>query len=159
MSKPGKFKEPLEDSDEVIRVGHTNYQSHYNSISPDQFRIDDREKKEEWKRISVYESSLTSDEEAIKLTSPKRLFIIKFIVGELRKVVVNNDNPFDVKWDPRIDCIDENGIKIIGSPKGCEGHAGLEGLYAETKGGREELRVELTSFAEASKNFYLFQQT
>jgi len=167
MSKPGKHQEPLNQDDIVIRVGLTSSQHNYDSVSPDQFIITKDERARDWKRISVYENSLTSDGQAIKLLkNKKRLFIIKLNVGEIRSIVVNSSKPFDVKWDhewhPYIKCLDKNLNKIHGSPPGCEGHAGLDGLNSdsnnkrEAKMEREELRVELARFAESKKNFYLY---
>ena len=158
MSKPGKFKEPLRDNDRVVRVGLTTSQNNYKKVSPDQFIVTEREKAEDWKRISVFETSLSSDSDVVNLTTnPERIFIIKFSVGDLRDVIVNNKTPFDVKWDPLSDCLDQN-LNILESAKsGCEGHCGLDGLHAETKIDRRDLRVELARFATNSGNFYLYQ--
>lgn len=156
MPKPSREGVALAESDIVTRVGHTMYQSNYEQVSPDQFRLSTHEKDADWKRISVYESSLTSDEDVIKMLSNEaRKFIIKLKVGEIRNITIDNSNPFNVKWDPRKDCLDSNLNLVQGADKGCEGHAGLEGLYTSNKTEREERRVELARYATNRGDFYL----
>jgi hypothetical protein len=156
MPKPGREGVALAEDDIVSRVGHTMYQSNYEQVSPDQFRLSTPEKKADWKRISVYECSSTSDKDIINLLRNKaRKFIIKLKVGDVRYITIDNSKPFDVKWDPREDCLDSNLNMIQGAEKGCDGHAGLEGLYPSNKADREERRVELAKYATEKGDFYL----
>lgn len=147
MSKPGALGELLDDSDQIIRLGDKTIQSDYTRVSEKQFVLSSKEKVQEWKRISVYETSLTTVKQALQMTSDKRAFVIQLKVDGIRSIEFNGDSPFDVKWDPQDHCINKNGDKIEGSPDGCEGHAGLEGLFDEDRIKRKSLRKRLARYA------------
>lgn len=147
MPKPGNHEEPLEDGDNVVRLGLLN-QSSYNSVSPDQFCLSSEEKEEKWKRISVWETELTKLEQILSFTNNEdRKFVIEMNVGDIRELEMpRNTRPYNVKWDHLPDCLNE-GKKVVDSADGCEGHCGLEGVWHENKDYKESLKARLAWIA------------
>lgn len=157
MSKPGAHQEYLDDNDKILRLGLIK-QSSYKQVSPDAFRFNSREKKLSWKRISVYETSLTSDAQAIKMaTNEKRRLIIKILVSDIKSLSELGNLPPNVRWDHEDNCLDGNGNKISGSPDGCEGHCGLEGIWSDAKEIRESIRVRISRLINKKGNFYIYE--
>jgi hypothetical protein len=149
-AKPGESGKPLDENDNVIRLGLE--QSNYKEIGANHFRLSSTEKKQDWKRISVWETSLTNiDQVKSILTNPKRKLAMNLNVGDVRSIALDGQVELDVKWDRLSDCIDEDGNKSINYTKGCEGHCGLEGVYPKGKKLRKKLRKELANLAMSSE--------
>lgn len=148
-SKPGKTGESLDEKDNVIRFGLL--QSDYKFIGANLFGLTTSEKKNDWKRISVWETSLTNVEQArIRLTNPKRKLVLNLNVGEIRSITLGGEAELDVKWDRLSDCIDRYGDKRSNYSVGCEGHCGLDGIYPKEKKLRKRIRKKLTDLAISS---------
>ncbi len=147
--KPGETGEPLQGKDCVLRLGLE--QSDYDSIGANQFELSTSEKEEDWKRISVWEASLTTVEQAVKFVgNPKRKLLLRLKVSAIRSLTFNADQLLNVKWDRLPDCVDDKGEKIAGSTDGCEGHCALDGLYPSNKKLRRKIRKRLAELAMKS---------
>jgi len=147
-SKPFKTGVSLNNDDDVIRFGLE--QSNYETIGANQFNLSSEEKKLDWKRLSVWETSLSTVQQITNiLNNPKRKIVIELNVQDIR-TIINDDVQLDIKWD-RLDwCIDNNNIKKKTYKSGCEGHCGLDGLYPNNKKLRKKIRKALADLATSS---------
>jgi hypothetical protein len=149
-TKPGKTGESLDGKDNVVRLGLE--QSNYNRIGANHFRLSSNEKDSDWKRISVWESSLTTIEEARSIvTNPKRKLILDLNVGDVRSIAINAQVELDVKWDRLPDCIDGKGNRGSNYRDGCEGHCAMDGIYPKGKKLRKRIRRKLADLAMSSE--------
>ena len=154
LSKPCKTGEPLHDDDDVIRLGLE--QSSYETIGANQFNLSTEEKNCEWKKISVWETSLSTVNQITSfLNNPKRKLVIELNVLNVRSIRLNNVE-LDIKWDRLNWCIDENNKKRETYINGCEGHCALDGLYPNNKKLRKKIRKELAELATLS-NWWIIE--
>jgi len=131
-SNPRKTGESLREDENVIRLGLE--QSNYDRIGANHFSLSSKEKKQDWKRISVWETSLTSVNEARAiLTNPKRKLVIILNVGDVRSIKLEGVDQLDIKWDRLPNCINKVGQKQPGYIDGCEGHCALDGIHPQVK--------------------------
>jgi len=148
-SKPHKTGESLHEDDDVIRLGLE--QSSYDVIGANQFNLSSEEKNHDWKRISVWETSLSTVQQIISIVNkPKRRLVIELNVRNVRSIRIDNVQ-LDVKWDRLNWCIDKDYEKRETYTPGCEGHCGLDGLYSNNKKLRKKIRKELANLATSSK--------
>ncbi|MGM0460054.1 MAG: hypothetical protein ACQERO_11980 [Bacteroidota bacterium] len=148
-SKPHKTGTPLSDDDDVIRLGLQ--QSSYDFIGANQFNLSSEEKSLNWKRISVWETSLSTIQQITSfVNNPKRKLVIELNVQKVRSIRIA-DVQLDVKWDRLNWCIDNDNEKRETYIPGCEGHCGLEGLYSNNKKLRKKIRKELADLATSSR--------
>ena len=124
-------------------------------VSPNAFILSTEERESDWKRISAWETSLTTAEQAYQLVGkPKRKVVIPLVVGEIRQINVDGDSSLNVLWDRLSDCIDEAGSRKKRYRDGCMGHCGITGLDLGNKAVRKQLRRRLADLATKS-NWYM----
>ena len=98
-NKPGPTRQPLDGTDRIIRLGIVD-QVKDDQISPNAFAMSPIERKQDWKRISVWETSLTTPEQADDfVVNPKLKVVIPLVVDEIRQIAVEGDSPLNVLWD------------------------------------------------------------
>jgi len=149
-SNPRKTGESLSEDENVIRLGLE--QSNYDRIGANHFSLSSKEKNQDWKRIPVWETSLTSVNEARSiLTNPKRKLVIILNVGDVRSITLEGEVQLDIKWDRLPNCINTLGQKQPGYVDGCEGHCALDGIYPQGKKLRKRLRKRLANLAMESE--------
>jgi hypothetical protein len=148
-SKPHETRDPLDDEDDVIRLGLE--QSSYDFIGANQFNLSSEEKSLDWKRISVWETSLSTVKQITSfVNNPKRKLVIVLNVQKVRSISIANVQ-LDVKWDRLNWCIDKVKEKKETYIPGCEGHCGLDGLYSNNKKLRKKIRKRLADLAMSSR--------
>ncbi|MCG2589124.1 hypothetical protein [Rhodohalobacter sulfatireducens] len=149
-SKPGSTGEELDCEENVLRFGLE--QSNYERVEPAAFALNSSERREDWKRISVWEKSLTTIDHAQNLLSnPKRKLLIDLNVGDVKGIEIRGKtNVLNVKWDRLPECIEEDGTKGENYDPGCEGHCALDGLYTGNKKTRKIIRKKLADLATDS---------
>ena len=129
----------------VVRYGVA--QSRYDKVSKKHFSLTDDDEKEAaktgWARYSVYDSALTSYDEAVSMLRPQRRLAIKVPAALARTLKVENDQAYDIKWDWLGDCLNESGDKIADSDAGCEGHCGIHILSFPDKSKMNTARSKL----------------
>lgn len=153
-SKPGMTGECLEDSDKVLRLGLAK-QSDEDDISPLQFEFSSTERKKEWLRISVWETSLTTTEQAhAYVENPARKLVMIMKVEDIRHIDSTTGSDLDVKWDRLENCLDEHGKKKAAYRTGCEGHCAIDG-WADDKKQRKRQRYRLSELALKSKWYFM----
>ncbi len=129
MTKPGEDGEPLDGSDCVIRLALHPSDMGNEGLLPNAFNLSTAERESEDPRLSVWETSLTTVEQARSFaTNPKRRVVATFDVS----VVRNANENLDVVWD------------LIENPRpGEEGHCGITGLFLDDSRQRKVLRRAL----------------
>ena len=154
-NKPGRTGQPLDGTDRIIRLGIVD-QVKDDQVSPKAFEMSSKEKEQELKRISAWETSLTTSKQAYDLVvNPKRKVVITLLVDDIQQITVDSDSPLNVLWDRMPDCIDESGRRKVGYRDGCMGHCGITGLDFGNKVLRKKLRRRLADLATRSRPYMI----
>lgn len=118
-AKLGEHLEPLDDEDTIFLMDLVD-QSSDDEASPAAFRMSDREKEQDPRRISVWETELSTPAQIYSiLRNPKRQIVLFLDVSDVREIDIRD---MDVVWDHLPGCLD-------GSDHfdGCEGHSAVIG--------------------------------
>lgn len=138
LSKPGETGESLADDGDVIRM--LLVQSDYRHINSNTFALSGEEKdlaEEEsgWARSSVYETSLTTPEQANGMMTKCRPGVVRLSVADIRSLPIKDEGcTLDVVWDRMADCLDAAGNPVPERKPGCEGHCGITDKPMITRG-------------------------
>ena len=146
--KRGPDGDPLADEGIIFRL---LTKSNDGKISADHFLLSGDDKKQPVPRLSFWEKSLTTEEQADAHGDPARPrpFVMTLGVAEVRAVRPVPDDPnalnMDVQWEQAL-MKNARGQFVPSTLPGAPGHCGITGLAQPC---RRSLRVELARLAAA----------
>lgn len=147
----GNEGESLRTGAVVFRLGRSND----GKIAPEAFQLSGKDKEAPVPRLSSWDKSLTTVEQADALTGGKNNVAGFLPVDEVRRLRPEPDNPrlsnLDVQWELAYEAIGD-GTRRVNTQAGADGHCGISGLNqggsgTQAKNHRKSLYGQLARLA------------
>jgi len=156
ISKPGDTGQPLDHEDRVLRLGLIPSDLNKGFVSANVFSLSTEEKQTPPHWLSVWQESLTTDEQAYAMaTNKNRRLVIRLTVHDIRGIRIGSagEQPLlDVVWDRLKYVWDDGGKLNADAPAGAAGHCGIIGLQDIH---RKQLRKRLADLASQPGSWWV----
>jgi len=147
--KPGDTGQPLDDQDRVLRLGLIPSDLNKGFVSANVFSLSTEEKQTPPHWLSVWQESLTTDEQAYAMaTNKNRRLVIRLTVHDIRGIRIEaagERSLLDAVWDRLEHVWDEDGNLRPDTPAGAAGHCGITGLHGIHRKQLRKRLADLTS--------------
>jgi hypothetical protein len=124
---PGAEGQPLPSNAEVFRLCRA---TNDNKLGPEAFHLSTADKEQPVPRLSVWETTNTTVEQADTLTNGKNALAGFLLVAEIRQLRPEPDHAgvvhLDVEWEPARE--GPEGNRVVSSKPGAQGHCGITRL-------------------------------
>ena len=159
IAKPGDTGQPLDHEDRVLRLGLIPSDLNKGFVSANVFSLSTEEKQTPPHWLSVWQESLTTDEQAYAMaTNKNRRLAIRLTVQDIREIRMGSagEQPLlDVVWD-RLEYVWDDGGKLnADAPAGAAGHCGIIGLQDIH---RKQLRKRLADLASQPDSWWVLPE-
>ncbi len=156
IAKPGDTGQPLDHEDRVLRLGLIPSDLNKGFVSANVFSLSTKEKQTPPHWLSVWQESLTTDEQAYAMaTNKNRRLVIRLTVHDIRGIRIGSagEQPLlDVVWDRLKYVWDDGGKLNADAPAGAAGHCGIIGLQDIH---RKQLRKRLADLASQPGSWWV----